>query len=148
MTPKERVKAIVFGIKQDLNDYDALQQLLSEQRTLLQSRNCAGLEEHNQKQLQLCQQLKRSAHERAQHLSALGLEPNGVGFKVLMSKLPTATSDKVSTLWSQLEQKVTLCKHHNDGNGQLLSTQQQSLAKLLNPEHTEALNNDYGLMRS
>ena len=148
MTPKERVKAIVVGIKQDLHDYDALEQLLFEQRTLLQSRNCAALEEHNQKQLLLCQQLKRSANTRAQHLTALGLESNGVGFKTLMSKLPANTSEKVNTLWQQLEQKVNLCKHHNDGNGRLLSTQQQSLARLLNPKHTEALNNDYGLMRS
>ncbi|SDK19582.1 flagella synthesis protein FlgN [Ferrimonas sediminum] len=147
MNKADQVRQLVKGIQLDVKGYQQLKSLLKFQRELMQRRDIDGLEQHNPRQDKLCQSLTANARTRSSILQSLGLPEDDKGMNRLLAAIPGESGKKVSLIWQQLQQLVVHCKAENDANGRLLSGQQRTLNRLVNPDAEAARQNDYGATR-
>ncbi|WP_336512789.1 MULTISPECIES: flagellar protein FlgN [Shewanella] len=129
---KEIVQTLVRGIRQDIESYKQLKSLLKRQRELMQRRDNAGLQYHNDHQTCLCDELMIKAKKRSDSLQQLGFSGDAKGMERLISKLPKQSGIQVSLLWDNLLAVVRESQQANEANGNLLVSQQTVINSLLN----------------
>lgn len=126
------VKQLIQGMVGDRQYYIELNQLLDQQRLFIIARHTAELNAVNTRIVEIYQHLSQSDKQRHSLLQQLGLSANSQSIKTLLAKLPVTHQSKVNALWEDLGQQATRCKSINEGNGMLLSMQQDILENLLN----------------
>lgn len=139
---RELVQSLVRGVRQDVEGYKQLKNLLAHQRKLMQQRDHQALQSHNEHQSTLCESLKQSADHRSAALQRLGLSGNSAGMEQLIAKLPPQSGKQVNGIWQQLLALATESQYANDVNGKLLVDQQYIINHLLRRNGDQVI--DYG----
>ncbi|WP_298774701.1 flagellar protein FlgN [uncultured Shewanella sp.] len=139
---RELVQSLVRGVRQDVEGYKQLKNLLVHQRKLMQQRDHQALQSHNEHQSQLCESLKQSADHRSAALQRLGFSGNSAGMEQLIAKLPPQSAKQVNGIWQQLLALATESQYANDVNGKLLVDQQYIINNLLRRNSEQTI--DYG----
>ncbi|MBB1268381.1 flagellar protein FlgN [Shewanella sp. SR44-3] len=139
---RELVQQLIRDVRNDLEDYAQLKNMLEQQRQLMQRRDNESLLTHNTQQTLLCDKLAKRASVRSQHLSQLGFDNNPGGMTKLISKLPEHIRPQIKLLWQNLQAIVQDSQQQNEANGKLLVMQQTSIKRILGQDSQEAI--DYG----
>ena len=126
-----KVKTLLVDLQQDVADYQRLEGMLLQQRTLLIQHDSEGLQHLHQDQMPLLEILAQRAGTRHRLLSELGLTPDDKGMQKLLAKLPTPLAEKASGLWQELHTLLQHCQTNNDWNGRLLAGQMELIRSLL-----------------
>lgn len=127
-----RVKSVIQGVAVDRQRYQALNELLAEQRQHIIARNAAALDAVNAQIMALYHQLTHNSQQRYQLLDELGIQASGLGMQSLIARLPGEHKSRVGALWRDLQQQAATCQASNDANGALMHMQQEILVNLLN----------------
>lgn len=130
--PAQQVKAVIQGLAEDRQRYQALNILLGEQRLHIINRNAAALDTVNAQITALYQQLTHNSQQRYRLLDGLGIQASSFGMQSLIARLPGEHKQKVGALWRDLQQHAAACQTSNDANGALMHMQQEILVNLLN----------------
>ncbi|QTO54753.1 flagellar protein FlgN [Duffyella gerundensis] len=130
----ERVKALLQDIRQDTQHYDALADLLQQQRDAMIACDVTRTGEINQQLLSIYQQLHGSAQRRSETLQALKLSSDSQGIMRLLPHLPEQVAQLASNWWHTLEARAITCQQLNERNGVLLTMQQETSNKILHGE--------------
>ncbi|OAE08565.1 flagellar protein FlgN [Pantoea sp. OXWO6B1] len=126
------VKQLVQDMVEDNQTYGQLKALLREQRQALIARDVAELDRLNPQIFALYEQLAHNSQQRYQLLTQLGIPASSKGLRLLFSRLPARHQAQLDPLWQSLESVATECQALNDGNGLVVSMQQDILQKLVN----------------
>lgn len=122
------------GVRADVDDYRALQELLSAQFDAALRHDTAALEALALRILDLAASLDVRREERV----ALAREwTHGgmvVGMPALLEALPPAARVALSSWWTTLEQIVQACKAQNMRNCRLMVEQNEVMRRVLNQE--------------
>ncbi|NAX49238.1 flagellar export chaperone FlgN [Photobacterium halotolerans] len=130
MSKQQIVKALIQGIRHDLQAYQQLGQLLLRQQASYLQFNGTTLTELVKKQEHLLAQLQRSASQRRQLLQQLGLSADKQGMTTLMKKLPSPLNTQVRQSWQQLENHIQSCQKTNQVNGNLSASYGELLMQI------------------
>lgn len=131
MTVKEKLAALVKGVKADIVRCEELQKLLRHQERLLTRTDTDGLTHLNLVLTPTLDALAGSARERSSLLDGLGFGNGDDAMQLLLTKLPEKMSNDVGALWQALGQRLSQCKSINERNGHLLASQQELLAEVI-----------------
>lgn len=130
MTVRERLVALLQGIRTDLDTCQQLERLLRKQQQLLSRQEGQALTELGQVILGHIDGIRQRAADRSGHLKALGLPPGAEGISILAAKLPEPLGQTLRGDWSELEKALSRCKRLNERNGELLASSRTALATL------------------
>lgn len=131
------VKQLIQDMIGDRQYYVELNQLLEQQRLLIVARRTAELDAVNTRMIEIYQHLSQSSQQRHSLLQKLGVSAGPQGIKALFNRLPAPHQHKVNALWEDLEQQAKRCKTVNEGNGMLLTMQQEIIENLINTSEPE-----------
>ena len=126
-----KVKTLLVDLQQDVADYQRLEVMLLQQRTLLIQHDSEGLQNLHLVQMPLLDILAKRAAARHSLLSELGFTPDDKGMEKLLAKLPAPLAEKASGLWQKLHTLLQHCQTNNDWNGRLLAGQMELIRSLL-----------------
>lgn len=133
----QRVKTVIQELAWDSQRYQALNDLLEQQRDHIIMRRTEELNTVNVQIMAHYQLLKTSGQQRYKLLEDLGIQPSSYGMQTLISRLPAPHRQNVSGLWRTLLQQAANCHTANEYNGELLNMQQDILGNLLNAGEPE-----------
>lgn len=131
------LKQLISDIATDRQSYIELNQLLEQQRQLIITRQTTELEALNGQLISIYQHLAQRGQQRYALLQQLGVTATARGIQMLISRLPASHQTKVNALWQDLQQQTLQAKNINEGNGALLSMQQEILQNLINSNGPE-----------
>ncbi len=132
---RQAMLVLINGLKQDISHYNYFNALLKKQHALMQQHNSDKLIQLNQSQEKLHDAILTQAQQRKKIMLGLGVSADEAGMVQLLNSLDNASRERVSGLWQRLKTLTLSCKKQNEINGQLLSSQQELLNKLLYPEN-------------
>lgn len=115
-------------LKQDIQDLDTLQQILSAEKTALKSRDSDKIQHITQNKSSLVQQIETRAKQKAKLLASSGL---GVKPGKVTETLESFGDRELTELWKQSVQELKTCKDKNAVNGSVISHTLQRTAKLM-----------------
>ncbi|WP_049721838.1 flagella synthesis protein FlgN [Gilvimarinus polysaccharolyticus] len=116
-------------LNRDLHAAQRLQELLIEERGLLQTRNHEALVTLISEKNSHLTLLEGHAKERAALLQALQLDDNPQSWQEFLAS--DAHLTELIPLWQQLHNEVSQCNELNNLNGKLVARSQQTLKRLL-----------------
>lgn len=130
MSQTEQVKTLLRDLKQDVEFYQQLVQLLQQQREAMLACHSANTEQAGISLAAIYPRLQASARRRAQTLQAFKLTPDGEGLRLLFSRLPDPLQKQASAWWQGLQEQAKTCQALNERNGLLLNHQREMLESL------------------
>jgi flagella synthesis protein FlgN len=133
----DSIKSFITSLKSDIKKLDVLINALESQYELLSQRD-SELESHNQKMLNILNNLNETHQQRDEFMNSLGLPCNSEGLHTLCSKLPDPVKKIATELLQELTIKSKLCKALNERSGQLLANQRQLMQRLTGGEDKSA----------
>lgn len=133
-TARQAMLVLINGLKKDISHYTLFHALLKEQHSLMQQHNSDKLLLLNQRQEKLHSAILTQAERRKKIMLGIGVSADESGMERLLNSLDRVSRERVSELWERLKTLTLSCKKQNEINGQLLSSQQELLNKLLYPE--------------
>lgn len=131
---RQAMLVLINGLKKDISHYTLFNALLKEQYSLMQQHNSDKLLQLNQRQEKLHSAILTQAQRRKKIMLGIGVSADEAGMERLLDSLDRVSRERVSELWNRLKTLTLNCKKQNEINGQLLSSQQELLNKLLYPE--------------
>lgn len=138
MNNNNNAKALVSHLEQEINWIEALNLILSEEKTTLASRQFDQLEELANKKQELSNKLEESAKQR------LTIVNHSVtGEKEFLKNFSTEEAKQISRLNIKLAEKLTYCRELNTVNGQVIANNihtRQEIVNALSGNKADAVN--------
>jgi flagellar biosynthesis protein FlgN len=117
-------------LAQDSAAVTQLKSLLLSERTLLEERKLAGMQDIVAQKDQLLGNLAFTAKQRAQLLRTLGLSTDLVGWITFLER--DAATRALIPEWQLLTEQFVECQEANEVNGRMINRSKQTLTQLLN----------------
>lgn len=133
---RQAMLVLINSLKKDISHYSLFNALLKEQYSLMQQHNSEKLLQLNQRQEKLHSIILTQAQRRKKIMLGIGVSADEAGIERLLNSLDRVSRERVSELWERLKTLTLNCQKQNELNGQLLSSQQELLNKVLYPENT------------
>lgn len=131
MNPREAVRTVLLGIKSDLADYQQLEGLLDTQFRSALVPNANKMSDVSAAILSVCATLDERRRERTRLVQALTGKADAAGMELVLSRLPEPLGESCRNAWTSLQERVVQCRSLNQRNGELMTTQQQVLERVL-----------------
>lgn len=135
------IKSLITSLHDELMVYQRLLNLLIEQHRLMTRHDSAALNDNNERETQLLGLLYQRSKQRSLWLKSLGLNPDEKGMQQFIESLPEQLQPKVEAIWSKIYQQLRLCQAQNEQNSRLLTSQRDTIQRLLFGE--SSINSDY-----
>ncbi|WP_413112627.1 flagellar export chaperone FlgN [Thaumasiovibrio sp. DFM-14] len=131
------IKTFISELREDIQGYTQLQQLLDSQHKAMIKRDSRSLQSLSKHHNVLLSQLNARALHRSELLKVFGLPDNAMGVSKLINALPDEYANKVLTLWNELQTLVHACMRNNERNSKLLNMQHQIMTQVTQPEQPQ-----------
>ena len=128
---------IAVGMKDDLQAYQQLQELLRTQFHAALRHDAAGMAQVAQQISAQAQLLEASRVRRVAHARALLPAGATLSMTAVLALLQSPLKEQLSRLWAQLQQQVQACKAMNLQNCEIIMDQAQTMRQIVQGRSAE-----------
>ncbi|MDR3503558.1 MAG: flagellar protein FlgN [Legionella sp.] len=129
----DKVKALCKHLEQEISWVESLNDLLAEEKGLLETRQYAQMEECASKKQDLSNKLEDSAKQRMEIINSTNQAINAAdALNAFLRECPEAEINLVKTLNSKLAHALTRCRELNTVNGQVIANNLYVRQELVN----------------
>ncbi|WP_298622940.1 flagella synthesis protein FlgN [uncultured Legionella sp.] len=143
MNNNNNAKTLIDHLEQEINWIEHLNVLLSEERTVLETRQFDQLDVLAEKKQNLSVQLEASAKQRMALIngSNVDLAP-GIALQEFLKDCPANDTQQINILNNKLAEQLSICRDLNTINGQVIANNihtRQQIVNTLSGNKTESM---------